>query len=305
MSGNSSPYRWLILGTGILFLAVLFFIWPSRSADQVSGYEIEWGEGVGLVEVEGMILDSERLVGLIDAYRERQDVRAVLVDVNSPGGGVVASDEIYRALRRVREAGKPVVAYLGAVAASGGYYVACAADTIIAHPASATGSIGVIAEFPVARELLDKVGLRWEVLTSGPYKDMGSPFSEPTDRQLAWFQEIVDDTYEQFLQVVRMSRGMQDEEVVPYADGRVFTGRQAAEWGFADRTGDRGQAVACAGDMAGLGEEPRIIRPRRSRELTLWDLLMGRAGVEDLLDLAWRRLGMGPTDAPRVRYLMR
>ncbi len=305
MAGGASLYRRLILGTAVLFVLALFLFWPD-GPDRVDGFEIEWGEGVGLVEVEGIILDSGRLVKLIEAYASRDDVRAILVDVDSPGGGVVASDEIYRALRRARDQeGKPVVAYLGAVAASGGYYVACAADTIVAHPASTTGSIGVIAEFPVASELLDKIGLRWQVMTSGPYKDMGSPFKEPTERQLAWFQQVIDDTYEQFLQVVVTSRDMTEEQVRRYADGRIFTGRQAAAWGFVDRTGDRTEAVATAGRMAGLGEDPRLIAPRRPRELTLWDILLGRSGAGDLLDLAARRLGMGPADAPHVRYLMR
>ncbi|MFO7768333.1 MAG: signal peptide peptidase SppA [bacterium] len=306
MAQGASTYRRLILGTVILFVVALLLFWPSRRSERVSGYEIDWREGIGLVEIGGLILDSDRLVGLIDAYGSRDDVRGILVDIDSPGGGVVASDEIYRALKRTREEdGKPVVAYLGSVAASGGYYVACAADSIIAHPASITGSIGVIAEFPVARELLERIGLRWQVLTSGPFKDMGSPFSEPTRQQLAWFQEVIDDTYAQFLDVVVEGRDMTEEHARTYADGRIFTGRQAAGWGFADRMGDRVDAVAAVGRMAGLGEDPRLIEPRSPPGLTLWDVLLGRAGAGDLMDAAARRLGLGPTDGPRVRYLMR
>ena len=130
---------------------------------------------------------------------------------------------------------------------------------------------------------------------------MGSPFEEPTDDQLAWFQEVVDDTYDQFIEVVRTNRMLDDDTLERYADGRVFTGRQAAAWGFADRTGDFHDARLMAARMGGLGEDADLIRPRRPREITVWDLLLGRAGLGTLKE----EIGLGPLQGPRTLYLMR
>ena len=299
-------YRKLIIGTGIFFLVVvlLSITWSGRGQSRGGGDRIDlgWAAGIGLVEINGFIGSSESTVRLIDEYGDRSSIKAILVRIESPGGVTVYSDEIYRALRRVRvDTGKPIVAYLGSVAASGGYYIACAADTIIAHPSSTTGSIGVIIEYPVAEELLDKVGIRFEVVTTGPYKSMGSPFEEPTEQHREWFQEVVDDTYEQFIDVVRDSRMLDDEILYRYADGRVFTGRQAVAWGFADRTGDFHDARLTAARMGGLGEEADLIRPRRARKTTVWDIILGRVGIDDVQE----ELGLGPLNGPRTLYLMR
>ena len=286
----------------MVFTLALFLVAVRGAAGLLGGFDFRWTPSVGLIEVEGKIGSGERIVRLIDDYSSRRDIRGLLVKINSPGGLVVGSDEIYRALLRARrEHGKPVVAYMGAVAASGGYYVACAADTIVAHPGSITGSIGVILEYPVVAELFEKLGVRWETVTTGPYKNMGSPFAEPTERHRAWFEEVIGDTYEQFLDVIRAGRTIGEDDLRRYADGRVFTGRQAVEWGFADRTGDFHEARAVAGLMAGLGEDPDLIRPHRPRRLTMWDLLLGRAGIEEIKS----ELGLGSLDGPRVLYLMR
>ncbi len=299
-------YRKLIVGTGVLFFVAILLsvIWSGRREGRAGGdrYDLGWSAGIGLVEITGFIGSSESTVRLIEEYGKRSSIRAILVKVESPGGVTVDSDEIYRALHRVRvEKEKPIVAYLGSVAASGGYYIACAADTIIAHPASTTGSIGVIIEYPVAEELLDKVGIRFEVVTTGPYKSMGSPFEEPTEAHREWFQALVDDTYEQFIDVVRASRMLDDDILYKYADGRVFTGRQAVAWGFADMTGDFRDARLVAARMGGLGEDADLIRPRRASSTTVWDILLGRAGVREIRE----GLGLGPIEGPRTLYLMR
>ncbi len=302
MAGRHSTYRTLLIGTAAVFFLALFLIAIRGAASLMGGFEFRWSPAIGLIEVEGQIKSVERIVKLIDDYASRKDIKGLLVKINSPGGTIVGSDEIYRALLRARhENNKPVVAYMGAVAASGGYYVACAADTIIAHPGSLTGSIGVILQYPVFTGIMDKVGVRWETITSGPYKDMGNPFEEPTESHRAWFEEVINDSYDQFLEVVRTSRDLEDGVLEVYADGRVFTGRQAVEWGFADRTGDMHDARALVGTMAGLGEDPDLIRPGRPRRLTIWDLIMGRAGVDEIKT----ELGLGPLDGPRVLYLMR
>ncbi|MFC1627801.1 signal peptide peptidase SppA [Gemmatimonadota bacterium] len=299
-------YRKLIVGTGILFLLALLLsvTWSGRGEGRSRDdrFDIGWSAGIGLVEIKGFIGASEGTVRLIEEYGNRSSIRAILVRIESPGGVTVDSDEIYRALHRVSvEKGKPIVAYLGSVAASGGYYIACAADTIIAHPASTTGSIGVIIEYPVAEELLDKVGIRFEVVTTGPYKSMGSPFAEPSEEHREWFQALVDDTYEQFIDVVRANRMLDDDILYQYADGRVFTGRQAVAWGFADRTGDFRDARLAAARMGGLDEDADLIRPRRTGSATVWDFLLGRAGIEEIKE----GLGLGPLEGPRTLYLMR
>lgn len=273
--------------------------WEGSTSERL---DFSWSGSVGLVEVNGFIGNSESTVKLIEEYASRSSIKALLVKIDSPGGVTVSADEIYRALMRARsEHFKPVVAYLGSVAASGGYYIACAADTIVAHPSSTTGSIGVIIEYPVAAELFDKIGLRWETITTGPYKSMGSPFEEPTERHREWFREVINDSYEQFFDVVLNSRRLDEEELRRYADGRVFTGRQAVEWGLADHTGDFRDARALVGRMAGLGDEPDLVKPRTIRRVTFWDLLLGRAGIDEIKE----EMGIGPLNGPRVLYLMR
>lgn len=302
MARTSSVYGRLIMWTGIVFGVFLVLLALSRTGQGGGGINLRLRPGVGLIEIEGSIMNSEPTVRLIEAFAERSDIRALLVKIESPGGGVVAADEIYRALRRARvEKGKPIVAYLGSVAASGGYYLACAADSIIAHPASTTGSIGVIIQYAVTEELFRKLGVEWETLTTGPYKSMGSPFENPTERHREWFREVLEDDYQLFLDVIRAGREMDEETLTRYADGRIFTGRQAVEWGFADRTGDFREAQAAAGRLAGLGDDPKLIRARRVRRPTLWDVLLGRAGIADIR----KELGLGPLDAPYVYYLMR
>jgi protease-4 len=297
-----SLYGRLILWTGGLFAILLILVSVSGAEGRGGGISLRLRPGVGVVEVRGTLLGSRALVSRIEEIAAHGDVRALLLHIESPGGGVVASDEIYRAVLRAAEKEQlPVVAYLGSVAASGGYYIACAADSIVAHPASTTGSIGVIVQYAVAEELMDKLGIEWETLTTGPYKSMGTPFEETTERQREWFREVLADDYEQFLEVVRRGRGLDEEVLRTYADGRIFTGRQAVRWGFADMTGDLHDAAALAGRMAGLGEDPYLIHVRPERRVTVWDLLLGRAGLAEIR----RELGVGPLDGPRVYYLMR
>jgi len=217
---------------------------------------------IGLVMIEGAIGDVRGLVEEIDANRKDSSIAAVVVRINSPGGEVAPSQELHAALKRLAEE-KPVVASLGSVAASGGYYAAVAADSIVANPGTLTGSIGVIFNFPTARQLLEKLGIEYHVFKSGSMKDLGSFSREPTEAEGAVFDAIIADTYEQFLEAVMDGRGLSRDEVLPLADGRVFTGRQAYEAGLVDRLGDLSSAFALAADMANLSGEPRIVRKTR------------------------------------------
>jgi protease-4 len=255
-------------GVFLFFLISLFF---GLSGDDL---EIRSGKRIGLVEIEGVILDSERAVRQLQGFEEDASIAAVVLRINSPGGGVAASQEIYEAAKRVRERGKVVVASMGSVAASGGYYIACAADTIVANPGTTTGSIGVITEMINVTELLDKIGVRFETVKSGKYKDSGSPFRPMTEDDRKHFQKYVDDAYQQFVEVVVNERELSKKDVLQYADGRVYTGQQALAIGLIDLLGTYQDALKLAAEMAKIEGKPKVVAPRR-RKLTLWDLLFG------------------------------
>ena len=243
--------------------------------------ESGWGgERVALIDVSGVIVNAEKPtlldqgenpVGLFQeqlAAAARDDrVKAVVVRINSPGGGVTASDMMYRDLRRFGSStGKPVVALLMDVAASGGYYVACGADRIVAHPTSVTGSVGVILQTISFKPALERVGIQTPALTSGRNKDAGSPLSVMTDSHRAVLQELVDDYYVRFVDLVReRRRGISEEDLALVTDGRVYSGEDAAAVGLADQTGDLHDAVALAKTLAGIerADWVRYHRPLR------------------------------------------
>lgn len=218
---------------------------------------------VALVEVRGTISDPGAVVRQLRKYTEDRSVAAIVLRIESPGGSVAASQEIYRAILRARERGKKVVASMGNVAASGGYYIAVAADTIVANPGTITGSIGVIAEFPNVEKLLEKLGLKVEVLKTGQYKDIGSPLRKMEEEEKKLVQEVLEDAYGQFLKAVSEGRGIPEDSLRPYADGRIFTGRQALALGLVDVLGGYQDAVDLAGRMAGIGPNPPTVGGRR------------------------------------------
>jgi protease-4 len=227
---------------------------------------------VGLVEITGGIDDSRATVEQLDRLQRDSSVRAVVVRLDSPGGGVAASQEIYEAVRKLHESGKPVVASMGGVAASGAYYVACAADSIVANPGTLTGSIGVIMSFPNTEELFRKVGLKFEVIKTGKYKDVGSMWRPMTDDERALLHDVLANVYDQFVDAVSEGRSMDRADILPYADGRIFTGDQALEYGFVDRLGDLDDSIRMAGKMAGIEGRPTVVRKER-RKVSLFAFL--------------------------------
>lgn len=242
------------------------------------------GAGLGLagriavVEVDGVIGDDDGFIRDVRRLRENRSVRGWVVVINSPGGVVAPSQSMYETLRRVRvEDDVPVIASIGSVGASGGYYVALAADSIMALPGSITGSIGVLMEYPNVRVLMERVGVRMEVVKGGEQKDMMSPFREMEPEQREIVEALVRDVHEQFIEVVVAERGMSAEQVRGLADGRIVSGRQAQALGLVDRLGNREDAIALAGVMAGLGPRPGLVRPPEPRRPFLVDLLFGRA----------------------------
>jgi protease-4 len=247
---------------------------------------------VGLLRIEGSIglaaglsggVSSEQVLEYVRQAEANDRVKALVVFINSPGGTIVPADEIYRALR---EANKPVVAAMGDIAASGGYYVACGADTILAHPATLTGSIGVYGTLINAAELLEKVGVEGIIVRSGDSKAIGNLFEEPTSEQLAIEQAIVDELHSYFVQAVAESRGMDVEAVRALADGRPYTGQQAVELGLVDDLGGLSDAIERAADLGGIEGEPAVIEYQRQPSLLeLWTgMAQGFASDAGVLD---------------------
>ena len=262
--------RDMMLGVTLLAVVVGLFIVALLLASSLSSGGGPMGKSVAVIEITGTILSPEPAVSQIERCIDNDDIPVIVVRIDSPGGGVAASQEVYEALREARENGKVLVASMGAVAASGGYYIAAACDTIMALPSTITGSIGVIMTLLQARELLDKIGVDFPVLKSGEYKDMGSFSREMTDEEKSLLQDVIMDTYDQFVETVAEGRGMDEDYVRSYADGRIFTGRQALGLGFIDTLGTERDAIRLAGELAGLGDNPPVYRQSGG---TLWQLL--------------------------------
>ncbi|RPI02454.1 MAG: signal peptide peptidase SppA [Calditrichaeota bacterium] len=285
----------LFILAGAIFLILLLLV-MLRGMRSDSNLQFSGGtDKVALVELNGVITSSRSIVRQFEQYRKDQSIKAIVFRIESPGGGIAASQEIYEHVRRTRDAGKPVIASMGSVAASGGYYVALGADSIMANPGTTTGSIGVIAEFPNLTKLLDKLGIQMTVIKSGPLKDTGSPYREVTDRDRQYLQEWINSGYDQFIQVVARERNQDINHVRKLADGRVYSGQQAYNLALIDTLGTFEDAIALAAAAAGIKGEPRIIRQER-RKTTPFDLLF-TFDVKEFLETyfsAW----------PRVQYML-
>lgn len=261
----------IIICVTIIFIFLLFSFF--QGAREVDGLSLTKGDKVAALEVQGVIYDAKPFVDDLERFLSISAVKAIVVRVNSPGGGVAASQEMYAELKKAAEK-IPVVVSMGSVAASGGYYLALAADTIIANPGTTTGSIGVIAGITLIHRLAEKIGIDYEVIKSGKFKDTGNWFRKMTPEERKYLQEYVDDTYEQFIEVVSAEREMPLDEVRKIADGRVFTGRQALELGLVDILGDYQDAITLAGKLGGIKGKPSLLE-KKKRKLTLLDVIFG------------------------------
>jgi protease-4 len=228
------------------------------------------GGSVGVIEIKGIFYSAKHITEDIKNFADDPSVKAIILRINSPGSVVAASQEVYDVI--VRQSGKkPIVASMEAVAASGGYYVALPSDVIVANPGTITGSIGVIMEWPVLEKLLQKVGIEFEVIKSKEHKDIGSTHRRLTERERRLMQEVVTDVHDQFVTVVAEHRNIPVDSVLKFADGRIFTGRQAKELGFIDTLGSFEVAVDIAGDLAGI-ERPHLVYP--PKRMSLMDILI-------------------------------
>ncbi|HTX19462.1 MAG TPA: signal peptide peptidase SppA [Bacteroidota bacterium] len=269
--------KWVLAGVGTLFLifllfwgAILYFLFSGDDEEASTGGS---GGTVAIVELRDEIVSSENIVRQLKKYRENASVKAIVLRVDSPGGGVAASQEIYEEVKKTRASGKPVVVSMGAVAASGGYYVSCGADKIMANPGTVTGSIGVISQFMNFNQLLGKVGVGTTTVKSGKFKDTGNPYREMTEEEKKYFQETIDDVYAQFLGVVETERKLPHDVAKRLADGRIYTGRKAYEVHLIDTLGTYEDAIALAAHLGRIHGTPRIVKERKRERLS--DILFG------------------------------
>ncbi len=232
---------------------------------------------IGVIEIEQVITSAKYIVKDLKSFREDHSIKAVIIRVDSPGGGVAVSQEIYNEVKKLA-AEKTVVVSMGSVAASGGYYVSLPAKVIVANPGTLTGSIGTIIEIPIFEELLHKIGIGHEVIKSREYKDIGSPFKKMSDAERKLLKDVIMDVYDQFVEVVVENRNLSKDSVLKLADGRIMSGKKAKEAGLVDTLGSFEDAVNLAGDLIGI-EKPHLIYP--PKRLSFIDFLI--RPVETLL----------------------
>ncbi len=248
---------------GILFAAVLVLA-SFLSGGKHKSVPLSVGGGtVALVKVEGLLVSSENIVEELNDYADDGSVKAIVLRIDSPGGGVVVSQEIYNAIVNAKKEGKKIVASMGTVAASGGYYIAAAADKVVANPGSLTGSIGVKMEFASVEKLLDKIGVKGMVVKAGEYKDIGSPFRNMTDQEKKLLQGVIDDVHSQFIEAVAEGRKLPVADVKAIADGRIFTGRQALALKLVDQLGDLEDSIRLAGTLTGIKGKPTVVEKKK------------------------------------------
>jgi len=284
----------LLVVAGVLLAVVMglmLAVFVARSESDVPSLA-SWNKGVGYVEIEGTIVDATETVRQLKALERNSQVKGILIRVNSPGGVTAPSHEIYDEIKRIRDDGTPVIVSMGALAASGGYYVSAPATRIVANPQTLTGSIGVIMEFPMVKGLMDKIGVGVEVVKSRVHKDIGSPFRDMTDQDRELLQDVVVDAYDQFVSVVSTERKIPEDSVRAFADGRIMTGRQALAYGLVDTLGTFEDAKRIAASLCDIEGEPRLIRTGRRLNSWLRDLLEGT--TEGLF---------GGFGFPRLRYI--
>ncbi len=222
------------------------------------------GEKIGVIRIEGVITDSRETIEELRRFRDNPSIKAVVLRIDSPGGGVVPSQEIHAELLKARKDGRlKVVASMGNLAASGGYYIAVATDKIVANPGTLTGSIGVIMELANVQGLLEKVGVQSVVIKSGRYKDLASPFRAMSAEDRALLQSVLDDVHDQFIRAVATGRALKVDQVRDLADGRIFTGRQARTAKLVDELGDLQDSIKLAARLVGIEGEPRVVEPRK------------------------------------------
>jgi len=250
---------------------------------------------IALVHVNGILMDSTEIIRQLSKYRRDPKIKAIIIRIDSPGGAVAPAQEIYDEINKIKDSQKIVYASLGSVAASGGYYIACAADYVLASPGTLTGSIGAIMAFNNMEELAKKIGVKPAVIKSGAFKDSGSPLRamEPEERKL--LQNVVDDVHQQFVQAVSLGRNLPEDEVKLFADGRVMTGKQALEFKLIDEFGGLEKTKELVGKKLGIVGHPSVIEEKEN--VPFMDWLMQTAVSKNITQTFL------PASGPRLQYL--
>jgi protease-4 len=279
MWAGRAPILRGVVVTGVI--AIVFFLLVLALTVLIMGRPDlrESGERIAIVTIEGVISGelAERTIRQLTKYADDASIKAIVLRIDSPGGGVAPSQEIYQEVKRLRAKGKLVVASLGSLAASGGYYVAAAVERIFANPGTITGSIGVIIQLANAEQLLRKVGVDSTVIKSGPFKDSGTPTRPLREEEREVFQSVVDDVYQQFVEAVAQGRHLHEDEVRQLADGRIYSGRQAKTLNLIDEFGTLQDAVAYAASSVGIVGKPRLVQEGKE---SLWWLKFLLEGMQ-------------------------
>ncbi|NPA92922.1 MAG: signal peptide peptidase SppA [Chloroflexi bacterium] len=268
------------------------------------------GPAVAIIDINGPIVEgstspwetssvaaADDIIAMIRAAKHDDSIKAVVLEVNSPGGGIVPSDRIYQALQ---DMDKPIVVLMRDLAASGGYYISMAGDYIYANPYTLTGSIGVISEFPNASGLMDKLGIQMTIIKSGEAKDFGSPYREMTPEEKAYWQHVINQAYDNFVKIVAQGRHLPEDEVRKLADGRVYTGLDALDLGLVDALGYEDDAIAKAADLGDIRDVPRVVR--YTPPMTPLEALLGSASQALGLHLNLPTLSWNQALAPTLEY---
>ena len=279
--GRSRVWLWVVIGGGaffLFFLAIFSLVYiAARSSNPVKAEYGLHGDKIGVVDITGVIIDADATVKRLKKFGDDDDIKAIILHIDTPGGGAAASEEISREVRRIRtEKKKKVVASIGTLGASGGYYVASAADKIFADQASIVGSIGVIAEWVNYGELLQWAKLKEVVIKAGEYKDTGDPARDLTPAEREYLQSLIDDMHGQFIRAVAEGRHAQVDDIKKIANGKVWTGEQALGLKLIDQLGDFQDAIKDTAKSVGISGEPTIVKPEKEKK-SLWDVLFGDA----------------------------
>jgi protease-4 len=277
-NGRSRTWLWVLIGGGAFFLfvlAVFTLVYLTLHTGGEQSSLTSFGDKIGVVELEGVIIDPGVIVPQLKKFGDDDSIKAIIIHVNSPGGGVAASEEIYREVKRLRdEKKKHIVASIGTVGASGAYYISSATNKIYADNGSVVGSIGVIAEWVNYGDLMRWAKLKQEILTVGEFKDTGDPTRDMTPAERAYMQSLIDNMYGQFVEAVAEGRHAKSDDIKAIADGRVWTGKEALSMHLIDAIGDFQAAVDDTAKAVGIKGEPTLVHPEKNRQ-TLLDLLFG------------------------------
>ena len=275
---RSRVWLWILIGGGAFFLfvlAVFTLVYLTLHTGENTSLAGSFGDKIGVVDLEGVIIDPSVVVAQLKKFGEDDSIKAIIIHVNSPGGGVAASEEIYREVKRLRDdKHKRIVASIETVGASGAYYVSSATNKIYADNGSVVGSIGVISEWVNYGDLLRWAKLKPEVLTVGEYKDTGDPSRDMTPKERAYLQSLIDNMYGQFVSAVAEGRHAKVDDIKAIADGRVWTGQEALSMHMIDQIADFEAAVDDTAKSVGISGKPVLVRPDKDRK-TVFDLLFG------------------------------